>query len=295
MLSILIPTYNYNISNLVLEIHKQATIANIEFEIICFDDNSKFFSKENQLTIDSLSHSKIINSKKNIGRTNAREKLSDEANYDWLLFLDADVLPKPKNFIKLYISKISSGFDVIYGGFAYSKEKPKKESILRWKYGKNFEEIDANKRNLNPYQVIISANFFIKKVVFDNINSKINKKSYGLDNYFAALLKQNNISVLHINNEVYHFGLENSIVYLKKVEECIITLLWLYNEKKMFKHNNKLLSVYVIIKQFKLNYLAMVFYKIFNSRIKKNLLSINPNMFLLQIYKLSYISYKDLN
>ena len=69
MLSILIPTYNYNISDLVREIHEQATKSKIKFEIICFDDNSREFTHENKSTIDSLSYSKIIVSKKNLGRT----------------------------------------------------------------------------------------------------------------------------------------------------------------------------------------------------------------------------------
>ena len=41
MLSILIPTYNYDITHLVYELHKQASEAEIDFEIICLDDGSK--------------------------------------------------------------------------------------------------------------------------------------------------------------------------------------------------------------------------------------------------------------
>jgi hypothetical protein len=295
MISILIPIYNYNVSNLLQEIHKQCTNAKIKFEIICYDDNSNLFIYENKKTIDALEHTRIIPSKKNLGRIQARQILSDHSIYDWLLFLDADVTPKSENFIEQYINKTPLGYDVIYGGFAYTFSLPKRESILRWKYGKRFEEVDAKKRNLKPYQVIISANFFIRKVIFIEINSKINRKSYGLDNYFAALLKQNKIKVLHINNEVLHFGLENSQTYLNKVEECIITLLWLYNDKKMMKHNNKLLSVFIKVKRFKLNYLMSFLYAIFNSSMKKNLLSSNPNLFLLQLYKILYISHIDLN
>lgn len=295
MLSVLIPIYNYNISNLVFEIHKQATIANIKFEIICFDDSSLKYTYENKLTIDSLPHTRIISSEKNIGRIKSRQKLSNESNYNWLLFLDADVIPKSDNFIESYINKINSNYEVIYGGFAYTNVKPNSDSILRWKYGKTFEEVSAKRRNLKPYQIIISANFFIKRNVFDKINLKINKKSYGLDNYFAALLKQNGINVCHIDNEVYHFGFEKSTIYLKKAKEAIRTLLWLYNEEKMFEHNNKILSVFIILKQFKLNYFIMLFYKIFSSKIKKNLLDNKPNMFLFQLYKISYMCYKDLN
>ena len=294
MISILIPIYNYNISSLVCEIHKQAIHANIEFEIICFDDKSEKYISENKSTIDAFEHTKILVSNKNIGRTNARQILSDNSKYNWLLFLDADVIPKSGNFIEHYIDKTNSCYEVIYGGLAYSKAKPEHKSILRWLYGQTYEEVDAKKRNLNPHQLITSGNFIIKKTVFDKINLQIDRKGYGLDNYFAALLKQNNIKVSHINNEVYHFGIENSIVYLSKVEGGIITLLWLFNKEKISKSDNKLLSTFVLFKKLKLNYLMVYFYQLFNSKIKNHLLGPNPNMELLQFYKLVFICYKDL-
>ena len=213
MLSILIPTYNYNISNLLFDVHKQAIDANIKFEIICFDDKSEKYTLENKTTIDSLSNSKIIISEENLGRIKSRQVLSDLSKYDWLLFLDADVIPKSDKFISRYIDKINSNYEVMFGGFAYTAKKPDNDAILRWKYGKKFEEVDAKKRNLKPHQLIISANFIIKKSVFNKINLKINRKSYGLDNYFGALLKQHNIKVLHLNNEVYHYFRKRSALF----------------------------------------------------------------------------------
>lgn len=295
MISVLIPTYNYNISNLVCEIHKQATIANIEFEIICFDDNSEKYVLENESTIDTLPFAKIITSEENLGRIHSRQTLLNVSKYNWLLFLDADVMPKSCAFIQNYIDSIHLNFDVMFGGFAYHNTKPETSAILRWQYGRMFEEVDAKKRNLKPHQLIISANFFIKKSIFNDINSQIRRKSYGLDNYFAALLKQNNIKVLHINNEVFHNGLESSQVYLKKAEECIITLLWMHNEGKIIEHDNKLLSMFIFLKKFKINHLVRPFYNVFSSIMKKNLVGSNPNMYLLQLYKLSYICYKDIN
>ena len=38
MLSILIPTYNLDITALVHEVHKQSTACNIDFEILVFDE-----------------------------------------------------------------------------------------------------------------------------------------------------------------------------------------------------------------------------------------------------------------
>jgi len=294
MLSILIPTYNYNISDLVREIHEQATKSKIKFEIICFDDNSREFTHENKSTIDSLSYSKIIVSKKNLGRTESRQKLAKESIYNWLLFLDADVLPKSNNFIINYINnKINTKYEAIFGGFSYTKIYPNNGVILRWKYGKTFEDVNAKERNIKPYRVIISANFLIQKNIFTKINSEIKIKSYGLDNYFASLLKQYNVNVLHINNEVYHFGLERNEVYLNKIEESLRTLLEITNNHNVFEHDNKLLSVFQFFKRYKFNHLFAYIYPLLNSSIKKNLLGENPNLVLLQFYKILYICYID--
>ena len=52
MLSILIPTYNYNVYPLVSELQRQCLESKIEFEILCQDDASKLLNlKIKKLTI----------------------------------------------------------------------------------------------------------------------------------------------------------------------------------------------------------------------------------------------------
>ena len=57
MLSILIPTYNYNIEALVTELHTQAIACDIDFEILCYDDCST--------NLDLIASNKSINLLKN--------------------------------------------------------------------------------------------------------------------------------------------------------------------------------------------------------------------------------------
>ncbi|GGI57031.1 glycosyltransferase family 2 protein [Winogradskyella haliclonae] len=295
MLSILIPTYNYKISKLVEEIYKQLHETDITFEILCKDDASTIYASENEVFTNKLSYTKYFNAEQNLGRTATRQFLCDKAKHDWLLFLDADVMPKSKAFIKNYISQIDSGYDAIFGGFAYDASMKIDTGILRWKYGKTYEELDAKKRNLKPYELIISANFLIKKSIFSKINSRLDRNGYGLDNYFSALLRAEKVKVLHINNEVYHYGLENNTKYIEKAEEAISTLFWMRDEKKITTHNNKLLKTYSLLKKLRLNYVCSILYNVLSKSIRKNLLSNNPNVRLLQIYKLLYISHKDLS
>ena len=87
MLSILIPTYNYDCYDLVYELHRQATELNIEFEIIVADDCSNTELSRLQL-INQLSNSKLIKPQHNLGRAKIRNFLADKSHYNYLLFLD---------------------------------------------------------------------------------------------------------------------------------------------------------------------------------------------------------------
>ena len=94
MLSILIPTYNYSILQLVQNIHQQCIVSSIVFEIICLDDHSNFdFQLENQ-KINELAHCFYFKNETNLGRTRTRQILAEKAKFNWVLFLDADVIPQ---------------------------------------------------------------------------------------------------------------------------------------------------------------------------------------------------------
>ena len=295
MISVLIPVYNYNIVALIKEIHSQVIDCKIPFEIIALEDGSTSENITINQEINTFSDTKLLISKKNIGRIAARQILSDNAKFDWLLFLDADTMPKSKTFIASYLTLFNSNFDAIYGGCAYEETKPKPEFMLRWVYGKVKEEVAANIRNDKPYKSIVSVNFMIKKAIFNLINSQINHRGYGLDNMFGALLKSNQIKVHHVNNEVYHLGLEASDLYLEKKEEAAQTLLRLYKEEKISNRDNELLTLFKKLKRFKLNNLASLFYKIFKNGLKKNLTSSKPSIKILQLYRITYMCYFDLN
>lgn len=294
MLSILIPVYNFNIVELVNMVHIQASNSGITFEIVCIDDNSEnFYTESNQLVL-KLHGVTYLKNNENLGRNKTRQILSNNANYNWLLFLDADVIPKNHSYIKSYLPFLNIEFEAIYGGFAYYKKSPEKAFKLRWKYGRKCEEVPANKRNLKPYKSIISANFLIKKTVFNRVNSKIKGNLYGEDNHFGALLKSHNIRVKHIDNEVYHLGIEESEKYLKKKEQAAITLLNLYNSVNNLEHDNDLLVLFEKSKRLKVNYIFSFLFKLLKKPIIKNLLGNNPSINLLQFYRIGFMCHEDL-
>ncbi|WP_298761912.1 glycosyltransferase family 2 protein [uncultured Psychroserpens sp.] len=295
MLSVLIPVYNYDVRGLVNTLHDQLMSAQISFEIICIDDYSKAEIGTINSEIQQLAHTSYHISSSNKGRVATRHTLAAQASFDWLLFLDADVLPTSDAFVSSYLAYLTSDYDAIYGGFAYNKEAPQTEFLLRWTYGRSKEQVKADIRNKKPYKITISANFLIKQSVFKRINSKITYKGYGYDNYFGSLLKTEKSNIFHIDNEVFHLGLESNASYLNKVEQSVDTLLKLDNQGLINTTENSLVVVFRTIKQWKLNVLFSWIFKKFKGRFTSNLLSKKPSMLMLQLYKLSYICYQDLN
>jgi len=294
MLSILIPIYNYYIYDLVFNIHNKCLKENIDFEIICLDDNSEINYTEANKKIEQLSNCIYKTHHKNQGRIATRKHLAELAKYKWLLFLDADVLPKNYNFIKKYIDYLGLEYAAIFGGFYYDKNSNMKH-LLRWKYGKQNEEVPAKQRNLKPYKVVISANLLIKKDTYIHISKQLKTNTYGGDLIFATLLKEQQISVLHIDNEVIHLGLESNITYLQKVEKATGNLLNLYKENKIKTHQNDLLKAYLVLKKIRLRFLFSFVFKMFNKTIKENLTGKNPSIKLLQLYKICYMCNLSLN
>lgn len=294
MISILIPVFNYNIVPLVQEIHRQIMNAEIDFEILAHDDGSDIHFCESNEEINKFSFTNYSTSKHNIGRELTRQILATKAKYNWLLFLDADTLPAAPNFIKNYLSYLNSTHDAIFGGILYQEQPPEAEYILRWKYGVAREALEAKARNKNPYQAVVSANFMIKKTIFTELNAHITAQKYGNDILFAALLKSNAIQAFHIDNQVYHLGIEKSVRYLTKNEEAVATYLTLLKNGSISFNDNNLLSFFSILKRYKLNYTVSTLFKLFKSPLRRNLLGKNPNIALLQLYRLTYMCFIDL-
>lgn len=290
MISILIPIYNFNAFNLISAVHTQLKLSLQEFEIICICDASTEFIVEN-LAIEKLSRTRLITLKQNIGRSKIRNLLIEKSNYNWLLFLDADVLPKDDLFIKRYLDCITkNGIKVFCGGIIYKDEKPSKTKMLRWVYGKKREEVSLLKRVENPYQYVSGANFLIHKSVVDAIKFDERIINYGYEDVlFIEDLKNSNFKISHIENPVYHLGIENNLIFLTKTKEAIENLYFISSNNILKGDNLKLLKTFKGLKKIKLNLVFSQVFLIFQKSIEKNLLGKKPSLFLFDIFKLGYL------
>jgi glycosyltransferase involved in cell wall biosynthesis len=287
MLSILIPTYNYNVIPLVSELYKQCLECEIDFEIIVIDDCSKLFLEENQ-EINSKENCRFEVLEKNIGRSAIRNLLAKKAASENLLFLDSDTIPSNSNFISNYNSFLNTKIEVVLGGYCY-KEKPKFEGGFRYKYGKEREEKSAFERNLNPHKFIFSGNILIQKKTFLATNYSFENDLYGMDIFFAYQLFVNKIDVLHIENPIYHLGLETNEIFFEKSLKAVESRKQFLVNCDQIEKISPLIKHYKTLKKYLLLPIAIVCFSVLKPIIKKLILNKNPSLLCFDLYRLGYL------
>ncbi len=291
MISILIPTYNYNTLPLVAELYKQIVLENIEFEIIVQDDASPV----NEITatntqINQFSHCRFERNAVNLGRAQNRNSLVAKAQYDWILLMDCDMYPKSKNFVKIYLKSIrKKDRQAVFGGIIYFDEKPKEDEVLRWVFGKNREEIPLKKRLTSPYHYTLISNILVRKEVLRDHPFDHEIYNYGYEDIvFILSLKNHNVPIEHIENPAFHLNLEKSAVFLEKFHSSLQNLKSVLERKMIHPEDTALTRTYAKIEKLKMMGFAAFLFKFFKKRFTKNLLSDNPSIFIFDIYRLGY-------
>ena len=290
MISILIPNFNYNCQELVQNLADEAEQLQTEIEIILGDDASTLTSLHaiyHQL--EKLPNLQIIKNEINLGREKTRVKLAHQAQFNWLLFLDADVLPKKKNFIGSYIEAVQTheGVDVVFGGIAYHEKPKNNEYLLRWKYGKAKEEQSLASRKKNRYRSLISGAICIKKSVFLK-HSSVQHNRYGLDVFRAYQLQIAKAKVIHIANPVLHLGLETNTAFLAKTKESWKSIIFLENENFISKDFRPVQKAYLKIEKYGLLRFVNLLYAIFKNFLIKKSTGNNPSIFWFDVYRMFY-------
>ncbi len=289
MLSILIPIYNYNVTDLVTELNNQSAKLNIEYEILLVDDFSTLYKEKNS-ELNKLTNVTYIELKENYGRAKIRNYLAEIAKYEHLIYLDCDSGIVKIDFIEKYIDNINN--DIVYGGRIY-QEKPALDFYFHWFYGTYREAKSLEKRKINPNAGFQTNNFLIKKNVFDKIKFNENLKGYGHeDTLFGYHLKQNDIQITHIDNPIIHLGLETTDEFIRKSLNGIKNLqkiLDLYPEEIELFDNIKLLKYFFIIKKMYFCFLFKAVYKMFNKFILRNLKGKRPKLYLFDMLKISFL------
>jgi glycosyltransferase involved in cell wall biosynthesis len=288
MISILIPVYNVTVFPLVQELSNQLKKANVEGEILVYDDFSDDVFRKKNSTLTHLSQVLYKEMDKNYGRTFIRQLLAKDASFNRLLFIDGDSTIIDKNFLRNYFEAIGEQDNVYVGGRLYQPVEPAAcNKRLHWKYGTERESLKGRTTALH------TNNFCIAKDVFLQLNFPKEMSGYGHeDTWMELVLVEKQKTIEFIDNPVLHEGLEDTAVFLEKTKNALRNLLVLANIFGEKLVRNKIALYNLFYWQHKLG-LSEIVRGMLNkkiNKIEKKLLSCNPSLLDFDLYRLFYLT-----
>ncbi len=287
MISICIPTYNFNVIPLVDELLLQSAEAGCE--IILIDDASETeYAEINNSLGDRV---RTISLEKNVGRAKIRNLFLNYAAFDYLLFLDCDSLVKNSDFVANYVNAIQNGEEqVVCGGRVYQESPPSSEHMLRWSYGVESESKPAHIRNRHPYRSFMTNNFLIQRATLEKIRFDESLTLYGHeDTLFGYELKNNMIPIVHIENPVLNGHLETNAEYIDKTSDGIYNLIQILKTSKdpeQFTNEVRLLRYYSEAKEKRRIKRLKFINSIFKKNIRRRMLKGNATIKQFNFHKL---------
>ncbi|MFW5758010.1 MAG: glycosyltransferase family 2 protein [Bacteroidota bacterium] len=290
MFTICIPTYNYDISPLVNDLHNQGVLLDADFEILVVDDASDEKYQKKNLTVSTLDHVKYHQLPENIGRSRIRNLCASMATFQWIIFMDCDSKCPDGLYLKRYAQQTKSDAKVICGGRLYMDAPLENNTYLHWHYGRNREVRNAKQRNKEPFRSFMTNNFMLRKDVFNQIRFNEDLKGYGHeDTLFGIELSEKNMPLFHIDNPLLHIGLQNDKEFLDKTRQAVFNLVFIYNclnNKTIFSRHVRLISAFEMVRKIRLVGILAFLFPYFQTAIEKQLKSGKPRLWLLDMYKL---------
>ena len=284
MISILIPIYNYDISNLALEINAQCKVAGVDFEIVCFDDCSNPKFKELNRVLDHEFGISYLELSDNLGRSKIRNKLAKNARYEHLLFLDCDSGIINDQFVQNYLDQIGKS-QIVYGGRIYETTPPKTvNKMLHWKYGSKRESQAIVSRKKQPFLSFQSNNFLIQRKLMLELPFPESISGYGYEDLvFAYQVKRKGVLIHHIENPVLHRNVENNKDFIRKTGIAAENLASLYHQDKL--SDTRMLKFYEKVENVGFNSFLHKIIQGNTDRFLKNLNSQKPNLRFFDLYR----------
>ena len=293
MLSILIPAYNHDLTELVKGLWLQASELEIPYEVLIVDDNSAAGFRSRNRALTERNHVRYIQLEENVGRSRIRNMLAGKARFENLLFIDADARIMAADYLSAYIGML--GVErVICGGTAYLPDLPGDAAYhLRWYYGRKREERPARVRSKDPCRAFSSFQFLATRNILEQVPFDKDLKAYGHeDTVFGLALEQQGITVLHIDNTLVHDGLEPADEFLDKTRQGLQNLKFLADRGYYsgLERGVRILKKYNAVRRLGLHPCLKWMYNKGSVWMHKNLKRRKPRLWIFDLYKLCYFA-----
>jgi len=218
-ISLCVPAYHYDVSALI------AALAQCEdaglVEVIVHDDGAGDHDLLAHMQHEASRQRiavRLVAADVNRGRAAARNAAIAHARADWILLLDADMLPDDAQFLTRYLDAIDSTGEpaVIVGGYSLQFTPRDTQSALhRWQ-AEVSECLSAPQRQAAAGRYVFSSNVLAHRSVVATIPFDEGFSGWGWEDTDWGLRAAKFYPVRHIDNTATHLGLDADTVLMSK-------------------------------------------------------------------------------
>ncbi len=225
LLSIVIPVHNWDIRQLLqalsFEIEQKGCIDTVEI-IVADDYSTEQCRSKNRQCISEMVSMQYLELESQIGRSQIRNYLIGRASGQYILFLDADVLPDSSDFILQYLECIQQGYAVVCGGIGYGLRvlHGRQYDFYRYK-GAKTEWVDAAVRQEAPWRYLFTSNVLVEKSLVAEVPFSDQFSGYGYEDVEWGIRLNSRSEIIHIDNTCSHLGLVDKMESFKRMRSSI--------------------------------------------------------------------------
>jgi glycosyltransferase involved in cell wall biosynthesis len=218
-ISICVPAYRHDVSALMEAIAGCASSGLAE--LIIYDDGSgdpDLLDRIEGHASYTLAAIRVVFAEKNRGRSAARNAATRHARADWILLLDADMLPDDTRFLERYFDTIDAMWEpsIVVGGYSLkASPRNRRVALHRWLF-ESSECVNAEARRGSPSRYVFASNVLLHRLVLDTAPFDESFAGWGWEGADWGLRAQNWFPVLHIDNTATHLGLDTDEALMGK-------------------------------------------------------------------------------
>lgn len=220
-LSVLIPFYKESPCALL---NALGATAHSEIEVVVLDDGSQSADLTHAVssTIDDLLvATRLITLRYNEGRARGRNRLAAEAKGDYVLFLDADMLPDSTGFLDRWLSQTRDGPAVVFGGFSLRQAPTDRAYDVHRVMALKSHCLDVATRSRWPEKHVYTCNLLVRRDVIGAQVFATDFNGWGWEDVEWATRVVQEFGVRHIDNPATHMGLDRAEVLARKFEQSV--------------------------------------------------------------------------
>lgn len=218
-ISVCVPAYRYDVSALMDAIAACKLSALVE--IVFYDDGSgdtemltRLMSRAGQTNAAV----RIVAGALNRGRAAARNAVMRHARCEWILLLDADMMPDGPRFLEAYFDAVETAGRpaVIVGGYSIASAPMSSATKLhRWQ-AVTSECLDASARSQAPGRFVFSSNVLMHRDVLAACPFDEAFAGWGWEDTDWGLRLEKQFPIIHIDNTATHLGLDSDAALMAK-------------------------------------------------------------------------------